>query len=72
MALISLVILAFELTVYALVNRVVVFFLPAIGVCKVSIAEPKEKSSAFHETIYLKNICLSFQNVAVGYSYIKL
>lgn len=78
MALISVTTIAFELKMCALVNMIIVFCLPGTEVCKVSIAEPKglflskERSSMFHETIYLKNICLSFQNVAVGYSYIKL
>jgi len=78
MALISVITVAFELKMCALVNMVIVFFLPGGEVCKVSIAEPKglflskEKSSMVHETICLENICLSFQNVAVGYSYIKL
>lgn len=76
----SIIIIAFELKMSALINMVIVFFLPSIEVSKVSPIQPKPKghflskkeSCMFHETIYLNNICLSFQNVAVGYGYTEL
>lgn len=74
----SSIIIVFELKMSALINMVIVFFLPSVKVSKVSPIQPNQKdissqkSSMFHETIYLKNICLSFQNVAVGYGYTEL
>lgn len=74
----SIIIIAFEPKMSALINMVIVFFLPPIGLSKVSSLQPNQKdfssqkSRMFHETIYLKNICLSFQNVAVGYGYTEL
>lgn len=62
----------------AFINMVIVFFLLSIEVSKVSPLQPNQKdissqkSSMFHETIYLKNICWSFQNIAVGYGYTEL